>query len=101
MRLQRGKLALRRVLTGELSQEFAPYGIHPYGTVQWEETRLWCPFCGKMRLLGHFLLNHSGLQLRCPACNVGTDENLLDSHHDFGSVKTYKPALSRLLTWGE
>ena len=103
MRLQRGKLALRRVLTRELSQELASYGVHTYGVEQWEQTRLWCPHCGQSRLLGCFLPNNGGLLLRCPACNVGTDGNMIDNHHAalFGYVKTYKPALSRLLTWGE
>ncbi len=103
MRLQRGKLALRRVLTRELSQELAPYGIHKYGAEQWEETRLWCHYCGQSRLLGHFIPNNGGLLLRCPVCNVGTDGNMVDNHNAalFGYVKTYKPALARLLTWGE
>ena len=103
MRLQRGKLALRRVLTHELSQELAPYSIHKYGAGQWEETRLWCPYCGQSRLLGHFVPNNDGLLLRCPVCNVGTGGNMVDNHNAalFGYVKTYKPALSRLLTWGE
>jgi len=103
MRLQRGKLALRRVLTRELSQELAPYGIHKYGAGQWEETRLWCPYCGRGRILGHFIPNNGGLLLRCPICNVGTGGNMVDNHYAalFGYVKTYKPALSRLLAWGE
>jgi len=103
MRLQRGKLALRRVLTRELSQELAPYGIHKYGAEKWEETRLWCHYCGQSRLLGHFIPNNGGLLLRCPICNVGTDGIMVDNHNAalFGYAKTYKPALARLLTWGE
>jgi RNA polymerase sigma factor (sigma-70 family) len=46
MRLQRGKLALRRVLTTDLRQEIAPYSIS--STLdQWEET----PFMGGLYLL--------------------------------------------------
>jgi RNA polymerase sigma factor (sigma-70 family) len=103
MRLQRGKLALRRVLTCEFGQELAPYGIHSSAAEQWEETRLWCPYCGQRRLLGQFLPNNGGLLLRCPACNVGTDGNMVNNHKAalFGYAKTYKPALSRLLVWGE
>jgi hypothetical protein len=103
MRLQRTKLALRRVLTRDLSQELVAYGIHTSGTDQWEETRLWCPCCGKNRLLGHFIPNNGGLLLHCPACKVGTEGNIVDNHRAelFGYAKTYKPAFSRLLTWGE
>jgi RNA polymerase sigma factor (sigma-70 family) len=41
MRLQRGKLALRRVLTTDLRHEIAPYATAAT-TEQWEETPLWC-----------------------------------------------------------
>lgn len=54
-RLRRGKLSLRRVLTTELRREAAPYlAISPEpdpAKPVWRETRIWCPFCGRHRLL--------------------------------------------------
>ena len=53
-RLHRGKLSLRRVLTTDLRHEAAPYlAIAPEPDQQeplWQETRIWCPFCGCHRL---------------------------------------------------
>jgi RNA polymerase sigma factor (sigma-70 family) len=46
MRLQRGKLALRRVLTTTMRHEIAPYH-HPISTDVWEKTPLWCSYCGQ------------------------------------------------------
>src|SRR5579872_2740408 len=51
MRLQRGKLALRRILTTELYQEFAPHAPDLYERHAWEETSLWCSICGRRHLL--------------------------------------------------
>lgn len=53
-RLHRGKLSLRRVLTTDLRHEAAPYlTIAPEPDQResaWQETRIWCPFCGRSRL---------------------------------------------------
>ena len=51
MRLQRGKLILRRILTQEMREEMALYT--PDGANEdWEATPLWCYNCGRQRLLG-------------------------------------------------
>lgn len=53
-RLRRGKLTLRRILTTDLRHEVAPYlaiAPEPETTMpDWQETRIWCPFCGRHRL---------------------------------------------------
>src|SRR5579862_7888316 len=54
MRLQRGKLALRRLLATELSDDLAGYGLSETAGL-WEETRLWCTNCGQRRLQGRYL----------------------------------------------
>lgn len=51
-RLHRGKLALRRLLTTELSDEAVTYGLIQPRDVGWQTTRIWCPGCGKHRLEG-------------------------------------------------
>ena len=67
MRLQRGKLALRRALATELRAEAEAYGFVA-GTGRWVDTQLWCPLCGRLRLRGHLVGATGEFTLRCPAC---------------------------------
>ncbi len=66
-RVQRGKLALRRVLTGELREEAAAHGLIRWDDEGWQETRIWCPGCGERKLLGRFA-EGGDLQLDYPGC---------------------------------
>ncbi len=59
MRLSRGKLACRHVLTTDLRSEAAAYGIVAAENDAWQETRIWCPFCGWHRLLARFTDGHT------------------------------------------
>ena len=77
MRLQRGKLALRKVLTSEMSQEIAPYNTHTING--WEETPLWCYHCGQHRLLGKRNSSKGELLLKCPDCSPGIDNWLSEN----------------------
>ncbi len=105
MRLQRGKLALRRTLTTDLRAEAAAYGmaLGDRGREGWADTRLWCPECGHRRLLGRFVTDRpdTALTLRCPACFLVSDT--IYTHGQgrqlFAGVKGYKPALSRIQVW--
>ena len=95
MRLQRGKLALRRVLTTNLRQEIAPYAVAST-TEQWEETPFWCHLCGQHRLLGIRNPEEGKLLFKCPGCNPGTGE--LMSYNNLPllkGVKGYRPLSSR------
>lgn len=101
MRLQRGKLALRRVLTTDLRQEIAPF-ILTSATDAWEETPIWCHLCGEHRLQGKRDPDKGKLLLKCPGCTPGT--NGLLSYNDLPSlkgIKGYKPLVSRLKNWCE
>ncbi len=49
VRLHRGRLALRRVLTTELAEEAVAYGLGIRDGVGWQDLRLWCPTCGQRR----------------------------------------------------
>lgn len=99
MRLKRGTLALRRVLTDEFKLETEAYASNE--NAEWTQLALWCHHCGQQRLLGKFDPVQGDLYLKCTACcprvndyvswNVGI--KFLEG------LKTFKPALSRLEKW--
>lgn len=99
MRLQRGKLALRKVLTSELSEEIAAYE-QTAAAQTWETTSLWCNLCGKHHLLGRRQPERGMLYLKCPACTPG-DEVLSknDAIPVLVGLKSYRPAYARLGEW--
>jgi hypothetical protein len=68
MRLHRGRLLLRRVLTEELSEEFAAFDLSHAETQGWRETHIWCPTCGRSRLLARLPQHGNVVTIRCPAC---------------------------------
>ena len=68
MRLTRGKATLRRLLTAELRDEAAAYGLAGDG---WRETRTWCPECGQRRLLTLREPPPGVIAFRCPGCPLG------------------------------
>ena len=97
VRLHRGKVALRRILAGDLA--LTDTDSIPAQT--WQETRIWCPLCGRRRLMGYRGDTGSELLLHCPGCCRERDEYLTSTHLTglFTGVKGYKPALTRLLRW--
>ena len=98
MRIQRGKLALRKVLMNEMSQEISPYST--YTTNGWEETPIWCYHCGQHRLLGRRNSSEGELLLKCPKCSPGADDWVSQNHIPvLQGIKGYKPLFSRLLLW--
>lgn len=106
MRLQRGRLSLRRILLAELGSEAASYGLLAAGTAARRETRVWCPLCGTRRLTGRVAGGERGgrLVLRCPACNRDPDESFVEADLSAervaglaSDVRGYRSALSRSL----
>jgi hypothetical protein len=67
MRLQRGKLALRRVLTTSMQEEFASY-IRVGNHQEWGETTLWCFLCGQYRLRAKYVPEEKRFVFSCPIC---------------------------------
>ncbi|MDP9372423.1 MAG: sigma-70 family RNA polymerase sigma factor [Chloroflexota bacterium] len=104
MRLQRGKLALRRVLTGDLREEAAAYGLHaPDEGDGWRETRVWCPLCGRRRLIGRFAEGGAELSWYCPECSPepGVVFDRVSFTELFDGVTGYKAAFSAFSRWLE
>ena len=101
MRLQRGKLALRRVLSSEPDKEvdWLEYGVHANSA--WEETSIWCTFCGQQHLMGRFIPTSGTLWLSCPTCGEYSNSNLGNTSEAqmFRGMKRVKPAVSRLRGW--
>ena len=101
MRLQRGKLALRRVLTEQMSDDFATYGVQS-DNEGWKQTCIWCTLCGRQRLIGRFVPSIGFIELRCPRCFPG-DMVIYNSTASFPEllqgVRSYKAAHTRLIEW--
>ncbi|GEM_PF-186329 len=108
MRLQRGKLALRRILADELGDDLGAYGMGTKEDMLWDETHLWCTNCGQRRLMGRYLPDAGELWLWCPGCvpqaprSVDDEAAMMIHTHSrliLGGIRGYKRAINRLTTW--
>ncbi len=99
VRLQRGKLALRRLLTQDMQQEFADhYQMAEHAS--WETTPLWCVRCGQQHMQGRRFPGAGKLLLKCPACSPGTHQLLHRSELPLlKGMRSYKPMLTKLRQW--
>jgi len=95
MRLQRGKLALRRVLTQDMRQEATHY-LPTISPEAWETTSLWCHVCGQQRLLGQHDPVEGKLLLFCPHCDEVVNRNVLPV---LKGIRGYKRLYNRLAAW--
>lgn len=99
MRLQRGKLALRKVLTAEMREEITPY-TQAASERTWIQTSLWCDLCGQHRLLGYREPERGLLYFKCPVCSPG--DSVLSRNESLPilrGIKAFKPAHTRLGEW--
>jgi RNA polymerase sigma factor (sigma-70 family) len=103
VRLHRGRLALQRVLTTELRDAATSYGMNSPTNDGCQETRIWCPICGQRRLVGRFVSSTGELALRCAACTPAPDTYIIYARLPelMHGIKSYKPALSRLMAWSD
>jgi RNA polymerase sigma factor (sigma-70 family) len=103
MRLRRGRLALRRVLSTELGEELAAFKPDAPSAGAWEETSIWCPLCGRRHLQGRYNPEAGEMWLRCLGCHIGpTDYDICTrSLAILGGVKGYKRAYDRLGAWAD
>jgi RNA polymerase sigma-70 factor (ECF subfamily) len=104
VRLHRGRRALRELLANDLRQDIAEYGFAIPSADGWSETRIWCPECGRSRLLARFEPAQGDLSLRCATCDNVVNNYLVQHHSDLGlfsDLKAYKPALNRVMDWAD
>ncbi|HET9220880.1 MAG TPA: sigma-70 family RNA polymerase sigma factor [Roseiflexaceae bacterium] len=99
MRISRGKLALRRALSTQLADDAAAFGLVDPSATTWQATHIWCPLCGSHHLHGRLDPAEGLLCLRCPHCSPPDRPLVSSGPADSLPVKTYKPALTRLLAW--
>ena len=100
MRLQRGKLALRKILATDLQAEVEAYTGDVSETLnEWESTSLWCHRCGKHRLLGKKDAEQGLLYLKCPHCSSNDGVVSKNELSILKGIKSYKPAYTRLVRW--
>ena len=99
MRLHRGRLALHRVLTTDLCDELAPYGLVTPADEAWHPTRIWCPLCGQGPLVGRLNSATGDLGLRCLRCLPTADTYVAYSGpcEPLRGLTSYRPALTRLM----
>lgn len=102
MRLQRGKLILRRALATELNAEASPYGVNPADGTSWQETRIWCYSCGQRRFVGGYTRESRQLVLCCPECSFsGANFGPMEREEPLPGARANKPALTRLMVWAD
>jgi RNA polymerase sigma-70 factor (ECF subfamily) len=105
-RLQRGKLALRRLLTTTFRDQLTAYGVDAPAAGGWEATRIWCPTCGQHRLLAQFPGPPASVAFRCPGCDpdpmmLRSEFRLANTHFErlIGSLSRPRAVLNRVAGW--
>lgn len=98
VRLHRGKVALRKVLKNHFAEASATTGLLDPSDI-WQETTIWCPNCGRQRLVGKW--TQEEFLLRCPTCHTvpGIYQAQSGPTDIFDGVKGYRPALRRFTRW--
>lgn len=82
VRLHRGRLALRHALATDLRAEAMSLGValpvtvrgdtsdtdtdNNAGEPEWRATRIWCPFCGRHRLIARLMADAGEYSYHCP-----------------------------------
>ncbi len=73
-RLHRGRQMLRRVLEDDLRADALTWDLLAGAGPQWQETRIWCPFCGIHHLSCRIDRERGAFKFRCAgACQPGID----------------------------
>lgn len=101
VRIHRGKLALRKLLSTDLLDEALTFGL--LASEGFQQTNIWCPLCGKYQLYGRLNPTSGELSMRCDHCSPTPGETI--SHAQvpemLSGVTSFRAAVSRLLVWSE
>ena len=107
LKLHRARQKLYQVLHGELREDAQAFGLnlHEEEAMGWQETRLWCFFCGRRYLRGIVEYKHGGatMRLRCPECSSRYDTDLTNTENFpgfLGPIRSFRPALKRVMHAG-
>ena len=100
-RLHRGRLALRRVLSGDLRPEAAAYGLSGGDDAGWQATRIWCPFCGDHKLVCRLDRAAGRADFHCPGCAGPFGGQIASTRGPaiIQGVSSFKAILTRQITW--
>lgn len=100
MRLKRGTLALQRVLSADLREEAAAYGLALPDDGGWRETRVWCSLCGRRRVVARFSRGGTEVSWHCPGCGHGPAAcDRVESAELFAGVTGFRRASTRFAEW--
>jgi RNA polymerase sigma-70 factor (ECF subfamily) len=94
MRLQRGKLAMRRTLVTQYGDDARAYGLIGDDEVGWQQTRIWCPWCGSAQMRGRRTGPQRRLELVCTPC----DTSFIDSDTARFGVTGFRAAMRKSAT---
>lgn len=103
VRLHRGRQALRQILTTTLREDAIALGLIADAAEARQETRIWCPNCGRTRLHGQLSGTPVHLRLHCDRCGDAY-ANFIDYVSFQGildGLKTFKAALNRVMVWAD
>lgn len=107
LRLSRARRQLRETLSGPLRERAVEFGLAlaPADEHGWRDSRLWCHFCGRARLLGILEDAPDGggrMALRCPRCyrETGATETDIDSVAAIQGLSSFRSATKRLMRLG-
>jgi RNA polymerase sigma-70 factor (ECF subfamily) len=96
-RLHRGKLALRRVLTTQMRDEAVAYGISvPEADLLHQQTRIWCPLCGKGQLIAYQDPSTHKIGFTCSKC---MHIAVIPFPEVYSGINSHKSILSLQLAW--
>lgn len=106
MRLNRGRLLLRRTITSRFRDEAAAYGFADRSHEGWQETRCWCLQCGRHKLEARIPPSPGTISFRCPACKPvrdrgGFEYRLANAHFArlIGDLNRPQSILNRAAAW--
>jgi RNA polymerase sigma factor (sigma-70 family) len=99
-RLHRARSQILHALSHDLRAEAIALGLalDPAEAAGWRETRIWCIFCGRQRMLGIFDPMSDGrinLRLRCPVCEMSEINSL--GMVDLSNARSFLPAIKKLM----